>query len=79
MKKIVTNELTSYESFINVSMPNKDGLTTEQVNNISIVNEKGFKVGHLLEADDDYIYGVIYSASNLFKDPIPASFEIIVF
>lgn len=78
MKKILTNELLRCEQFIKVSMPNKDELTTEQVKNVSIVNKEGFKVGHLVEADEDYIYGVVYSASSLFEDPTPTSFEIIV-
>lgn len=75
---MITNELICDEEFVQVSMPNTVGLTTEQVLNKPILDEKRRKIGHLTEADEDFIYGVVYSPSSLYKDPSPASVEIVL-
>ena len=41
----------------------------------SILKEKGSKIGRLIEADEDFIYRIIYRGSELFKDSF-YNFEI---
>lgn len=71
-----TNELYCNEDFVNVTMPNTYLLTTEQVINKPIRNENGVQIGKLTDADEDFIYGIVYNVSNLYKDPTSATVEI---
>ena len=45
-----------------------ENLSTDQVADKSILNEKGSKIGQLIDADEDFIYGIIHRGSELFKD-----------
>ena len=63
------------EPFIHVCIENLVNLSTDQVAGKSILNEKGSKIGRLIEADEDFIYGIIYRGSELFKDSF-YNFEI---
>lgn len=74
--KIETNELCCSEEFVNVMMPNRYKLTTDRVANKPINNEKGIQIGKLMNADEDYIYGIVYLISELFKDSKTATCEI---
>ena len=56
------------EPFIHVYMENSENLSTDQVAGKSILNEKGSKIGRLIEADEDFIYGIVHRGSELFKD-----------
>ena len=76
MGKIKIDDLCCDEQFINIINPNRWGLTTEQVTNKPITNEKGKVIGKLVEADEDYIYGIVYNAAELYKDPTPVSVEV---
>ena len=49
-------------------MENSENLSTDQVAGKSILNEKGSKIGRLIEADEDFIYGIVHYGSELFKD-----------
>ena len=78
MGKIKIDDLCCDEQFINIINPNHWGLTTEQVTNKPIINEKDKVIGKLVEADEDYIYGIVYNAAELYKDPTPVSVEVCI-
>lgn len=74
---MITKTPICSEVYVSVSIPNKDRLTTGQVKNKPILDENRKQIGHLVEADEDYIYGVVYKSGMLFKkDQTPVSFEI---
>ena len=56
------------EPFIHVCMENSENLSTDQVADKLILNEKGSKIGRLIEADEDFIYGIVHHGSELFRD-----------
>lgn len=64
------------EEFINVAMNNTEHLTTEQVENKPIKDENGVTIGRLTDADEDLIYGIVFSVSSIYKDATPASCSI---
>ena len=63
------------EPFIHVYIENLENLSTDQVADKSILNEKGSKIGRIIDADEDFIYGIIHCGSELFKDSF-YNFEI---
>lgn len=64
------------EEFINVAMNNTEHLTTEQVENKPIKDENGVTIGRLTDADEDLIYGIVFSVSSIYKDATHASCSI---
>lgn len=71
---MITKTPICSEVYVSVSIPNKDRLTTDQVKNRPILDENRNQIGKLIEADDLYIYGVIYKSAMLFKKRSNASF-----
>lgn len=65
------------EEFLNVKMNNIDHLTTEQVDGKPIKDKTGRRIGTLTDADEDFIYGVIYDGFPLYEEPETISFEIV--
>ena len=67
--EINKDDIWCAEEFINIQINNSFRLTTEQVKNIPLLDHRNKPynrvVGCLLEADEDYIYGIMYSASDL--------------
>ena len=55
------------EKFINITIKNKQNVTTDDIKNRPIINENGRVIGMLLEADDEHIYGYVYSLSEIYK------------
>ena len=54
------------EEFISIKINNSFGLITEQVRDMPLLSKPYNRiVGCLVEADEDYIYGIMYSASDL--------------
>ena len=49
-------------------MNNDLNLTTEQIENVPIYNEERKVIGKLTDADEDNIYGIVYSVRNLYPD-----------
>lgn len=70
--EISRDEIWCPEEFINIKFNNCHGLTTEQVKNEPLLDKRNEPysriVGHLIEADEDYIYGIMYSPSDLYDD-----------
>lgn len=66
--KCKLDELHCYEAFVNVTMNNDLNLTTEQIENVPIYNEERKVIGKLTDADEDNIYGIVYSVRNLYPD-----------
>ena len=66
--KCKLDELHCCEAFVNVAMNNDLNLTTEQVENVPIYNEERKVIGKLTDADEDNIYGIVYSVRNLYPD-----------
>lgn len=70
--EIVRDEIWCTEEFINIKFNNHYGLKTEQVKNVPLVDKRDGAysrvVGHLIEADEEYIYGYMYSLSDLYDD-----------
>ena len=64
------------EEFINVVMENIDHLMTEQVENKPIKDENGVTIGRLTGADEDLIYGMVFSVPSICKDVTTASYSI---
>lgn len=66
--KCMLDELHCCEAFVNVTMNNDLNLTTEQIENVPIYNEERKVIGKLTDADEDNIYGIVYSVRNLYPD-----------
>lgn len=70
--EISRDEIWCAEEFINIKINNFYGLTTEQVKNEPLLDEINNPyrrvVGHLIEADEEYIYGIMYSPSDLYDN-----------
>lgn len=66
--KCKLDELHYCEAFVNVAMNNDLNLTTEQIENVPIYNEERKVIGKLTDADEDNIYGIVYSVRNLYPD-----------
>ena len=49
-------------------MENLEILSIDQVVGKRILNEKGSKIGRIIDADEDFIYGIVHRGSELFKD-----------
>lgn len=68
--KISRDEIWCAEEFINIKINNSFNLTTEQVKNKPLLDKRNEPyskvVGRLIEADEDYIYGIMYSPSYLY-------------
>ena len=66
--KIKNEDICCAEQFINITIENKGGFTTEEVHNRPIVadNGTGKVIGMLLEADEDNLYGYVYSLSSIY-------------
>lgn len=73
---MIVDDIWCTEEFINVAMNNTDHLTTEQVENKPIKDENGVTIGRLTGADEDLIYGIVFSVSSIYKDATPASCSI---
>lgn len=73
---MIIDDIWCNEEFINVAMNNIYHLTTEQVENKSIKDENGVTIGRLTDADEDLIYGIVFSISSIYKDTTPASYSI---
>lgn len=73
---MIVDDIWCTEEFINVAMDNIDHLTTEQVENKPIKDENGVTIGRLTGADEDLIYGIVFSVSSIYKDSTPASCSI---
>lgn len=70
--EIYKDEIWCAEEFINIKINNSFNLTTEQVKNEPLLDKRNEPysrvVGHLIEADEEYIYGIMYSPSDLYDD-----------
>lgn len=66
--KCMLDELHCCETFVCVTMNNDLNLTTEQIENVPIYNEERKIIGKLTDADEDNIYGIVYSVRNLYPD-----------
>lgn len=66
--KIKNEDICCAEQFINITIENKGGFTTEEVHNRPIVANigTGKVIGILLEADEDNLYGYVYSLSSIY-------------
>ena len=73
-----TNDINIIEKFVNVSIPNNYHLSTEQVKDKPIRNDKGIQIGKLTDADQDYIYGIVYSVASLYDYQSPKTVEICI-
>lgn len=73
---MIIDDIWCTEEFINVAMNNTEHLTTEQVENKPIKDENGVTIGRLTGADEDLIYGIVFSVSSIYKDATPASCSI---
>ena len=81
--KISRDEIWCAEEFINIKINNSFGLTTAQVKYAPLLDKTnelyGRVIGHLTEADEDYIYGIMYSPSDLYNERKESfSFEVVV-
>lgn len=74
--KMIVDDIWCTEEFINVAMNNTEHLTTEQVKDKPIRDENGVTIGRLTGADEDLIYGIVFSVSSIYKDATPASCSI---
>lgn len=70
--EIDRNDIWCSEEFVRIKINNSFGLTTEQVKNEPLMDRRNKPysriVGHLLEADKEYIYGIMYNPADLFDD-----------
>ena len=63
------------EEFVNITAENPFHLTTEQVKHMPIV-KNNIPIGHLIEADEDCLYGIIYNLYVFYKDDIECNFSV---
>jgi len=77
--EIDKDDIWCSEEFINIKINNSFGLTTEQVEKRPLLDSRNKPysrvVGCLLEADEDYIYGIMYNPSDLY-DELNESFSM---
>ena len=69
--KIKDEDLWCSEQFINITIANKGGFTTEEVHNRPIVADDGTGkvIGMLLEADEDNLYGYVTLDGEIVYEP----------
>lgn len=78
--KCMLDELHCCEAFVNVVTNNFWNVTTEQIENVPILNEERKVIGKLTDADENHIYGIVYSVRNLYpndRENKTISFEIV--
>lgn len=78
--KCMLDELYCCEAFVNVVTNNFWNVTTEQIENVPILNEERKVIGKLTDADENNIYGIVYSVRNLYpndRENKTISFEIV--
>lgn len=73
---MIVDDIWCTEEFVNIAMNNTEHLSTEQVENKPIRDENGVTIGRLTDADEDLIYGIVFSISSIYKDTTPASCSI---
>ena len=64
--RLKDDDLWCSEQFINITLNNKGNFTTEEVHNRPLVTKGGKVVGMLLEADEEHLYGYLYSLSEIY-------------
>ncbi len=73
---MIIDDIWCTKSFVNVAMNNINHLTTKEVKGKPIKDEKGVVIGRLTDADDELIYGIVFSIYSIYKDITPASCSI---
>lgn len=72
------DEIYLNENFINVKFNNNFNINESELINKPIINEEGRKIGYITDADEEYVYGIVFSAYYIFEDKKEAfSMEII--
>ena len=70
--EINRDEIRFTEEFINIKINNSFGLTTEQVKDEPLLDRRNEPysrvIGHLTEADENYIYGIVYNPKDLYDE-----------
>lgn len=62
------DEIYINEDFINVKFNNNFNINEPELINKPIINEEGRKIGYITDADEEYVYGIVFSAYNIFED-----------
>ena len=65
--KISSEDIWCSDNFINVTLVNTNNLTTDEVHRRPLINEDGKIIGVLLEADEEHLYGYVYSLNSLYN------------
>ena len=65
--KINSEDIWCSDKFINVTLVNTNNLTTDEVHRRPLINEDGKIIGVLLEADEEHLYGYVYSLNSLYN------------
>lgn len=70
--EIQKDEIRLDGEFIKIKIANSFGLTTEQVQNEPLLDRRhepySMVIGFLTEADEDYVYGIVYNPKDLFDE-----------
>ena len=76
--KYAIDKIYVNEDFIDVKFDNNFNINESELINKPILNEKGRKIGYITDADEEFVYGIIFSAYNIFEDKKETfSFEVI--
>lgn len=66
--KYAIDKIYVNEDFIDVKFDNNFNVNESELINKPILNEKGRKIGYITDADEEFVYGIIFSAYNIFED-----------
>lgn len=73
---MIIDDIWYIKGFVNIAINNIDHLTTKEIKGKPIKDEKGVVIGKLTGADENLIYGIVFSVSSIYKDATPASCSI---
>lgn len=76
--KYTIDKIYINEDFINIKFDNNFNISESKLINKLILNEKGRKIGYITDVDEETVYGIIFSAYNIFEDKKETfTFEVI--
>lgn len=66
--KYAIDEIYVSQNYIHIRFDNNFNISESELINKPILNEKGRKIGYITEADEEFIYGIVFSACSIFED-----------
>ena len=66
--KYAIDEIYVSNNSIHIRFDNNFNINESELINKPILNEKGRKIGYITDVDEEYVYGIVFSAYSIFED-----------